>query len=86
MCIRDRGYYKMPEATAAAIDQDGWLHTGDLARRTPEGNFKITGRIKDMIIRGGEPVPGGAGKAALPAQPSGQHGTCGACLLYTSKF
>ena len=51
-----KGYYKMPEATAAAIDQDGWLHTGDLARRTPEGNFKITGRIKDMIIRGGENI------------------------------
>ena len=51
-----KGYYKMPEATAAAIDEDGWLHTGDLARRTPEGNFKITGRIKDMIIRGGENI------------------------------
>ena len=36
--------------------KDGWLHTGDLARRTPEGNFKITGRIKDMIIRGGENI------------------------------
>ena len=51
-----KGYYKMPEATAAAIDQDGWLHTGDLARRLPDGNFKITGRIKDMIIRGGENI------------------------------
>ena len=51
-----KGYYKMPEATAAAIDEDGWLHTGDLARRTPDGNFKITGRIKDMIIRGGENI------------------------------
>lgn len=51
-----KGYYKMPEATAAAIDSDGWLHSGDLARRTPEGNFKITGRIKDMIIRGGENI------------------------------
>ncbi len=51
-----KGYYKMPEATAAAIDEDGWLHSGDLARRTPEGNFKITGRIKDMIIRGGENI------------------------------
>ncbi len=51
-----KGYYKMPEATSAAIDQDGWLHTGDLARRTPEGNYKITGRIKDMIIRGGENI------------------------------
>ncbi len=51
-----KGYYKMPEATAAAIDSDGWLHTGDLARRTPEGYYKITGRIKDMIIRGGENI------------------------------
>lgn len=51
-----KGYYKMPEATAAAIDSHGWLHSGDLARRTPEGNFKITGRIKDMIIRGGENI------------------------------
>ncbi|MBR4305566.1 MAG: AMP-binding protein, partial [Ruminiclostridium sp.] len=51
-----KGYYKMPEATAAAIDSDGWLHSGDLARRTKEGYFKITGRIKDMIIRGGENI------------------------------
>lgn len=51
-----KGYYKMPEATAAAIDEDGWLHTGDLARRLPDGNYKITGRIKDMIIRGGENI------------------------------
>ncbi len=51
-----KGYYKMPEATAAAIDEDGWLHSGDLARRTPDGYYKITGRIKDMIIRGGENI------------------------------
>lgn len=51
-----KGYYKMPEATAAAIDKDGWLHTGDLARRDSNGYFKITGRIKDMIIRGGENI------------------------------
>ena len=51
-----RGYYKMPEATANAIDQDGWLHSGDLARRLDNGYFKITGRIKDMIIRGGENI------------------------------
>lgn len=51
-----KGYYKMPEATAAAIDKDGWLHTGDLARRDSNGNYKITGRIKDMIIRGGENI------------------------------
>ena len=51
-----KGYYKMPEATSAAIDADGWLHTGDLARRLPNGYYKITGRIKDMIIRGGENI------------------------------
>ncbi len=51
-----KGYYKMPKATAAAIDADGWLHTGDLACRTKEGNYKITGRLKDMIIRGGENI------------------------------
>ncbi|MDR2515446.1 MAG: AMP-binding protein [Christensenellaceae bacterium] len=51
-----KGYYKMPEATAAVIDQEGWLHSGDLARRLPNGYFKITGRIKDMIIRGGENI------------------------------
>ncbi|HOV26061.1 MAG TPA: AMP-binding protein [Pseudobacteroides sp.] len=51
-----KGYYKMPEATAAAIDKDGWLHTGDMARCDENGYFKITGRIKDMIIRGGENI------------------------------
>ena len=51
-----KGYYKMPEATAAAIDEKGWLHTGDLACKTPEGNYRITGRLKDMIIRGGENI------------------------------
>jgi len=51
-----KGYYKMPEATAAAIDRDGWLHSGDLCRRLPDGNYKVTGRIKDMIIRGGENI------------------------------
>ena len=51
-----KGYYKMPAATAAAIDEDGWLHTGDLARRDENGYYKITGRIKDMIIRGGENI------------------------------
>ena len=51
-----KGYYKTPRATAAAIDKDGWLHTGDLACRTKEGNYRITGRLKDMIIRGGENI------------------------------
>ena len=51
-----RGYYKMEEATRAAIDGEGWLHSGDIAVRDPNGYFRITGRIKDMIIRGGENV------------------------------
>lgn len=51
-----KGYYKMPEATAQAIDKDGWLHTGDLATVDSDGYYKITGRIKDMIIRGGENI------------------------------
>jgi fatty-acyl-CoA synthase len=51
-----KGYYKMPEATARAVDMDGWLHTGDLAIMDKNGYCKITGRIKDMIIRGGENI------------------------------
>ena len=51
-----KGYYKMPNETAQAIDKDGWLHTGDLAAKTREGNYRITGRLKDMIIRGGENI------------------------------
>jgi fatty-acyl-CoA synthase len=50
------GYYHNPEATHAAIDADGWLHTGDLSVRLPNGYFRITGRIKDMVIRGGENI------------------------------
>jgi fatty-acyl-CoA synthase len=50
------GYYNNPAATAEAIDPDGWLHTGDLAIRLPSGYYKITGRIKDMVIRGGENI------------------------------
>jgi fatty-acyl-CoA synthase len=60
LCVRGHvvmlGYYKMPEATAAAIDRDGWLHTGDLALRLPNGYYRITGRIKDMVCRGGENI------------------------------
>ena len=49
-----KGYYKMPKATEQTIDADGWLHTGDICCRTPQGYYKVTGRLKDMIIRGGE--------------------------------
>ncbi len=51
-----KGYYKMPEETARAIDAEGWLHTGDLAVMDEHGYCKITGRIKNMIIRGGENI------------------------------
>lgn len=60
MCCRGynvmTGYYNNPEATAMAIDKDGFLHSGDLGAMDKNGYFKITGRIKEMIIRGGENV------------------------------
>jgi len=59
-CVRGynvmKGYYKLEDATRESIDADGWLHTGDLATVDAEGYYKITGRIKDMIIRGGENI------------------------------
>jgi fatty-acyl-CoA synthase len=51
-----KGYYKMPEATEKAIDAEGWLHSGDLGTKDEAGYVKITGRLKDMIIRGGENI------------------------------
>lgn len=51
-----KGYYKMPEKTREVIDEDGWLHSGDLATLDEEGYYSIVGRIKDMIIRGGENI------------------------------
>ncbi|MFB6342203.1 AMP-binding protein [Saccharicrinis sp. FJH62] len=51
-----KGYYNNEAATKEAIDNEGWLHSGDLGLKTNEGYFKITGRIKDMIIRGGENI------------------------------
>jgi fatty-acyl-CoA synthase len=60
LCVRGHcvmsGYYNNPEATARAIDDDGWLHTGDLARRREDGNYRIVGRSKELIIRGGENI------------------------------
>ncbi|MBO4853681.1 MAG: AMP-binding protein [Oscillospiraceae bacterium] len=49
-----KGYYKMPYATKDTVDAEGWLHSGDLACRDKNGNYRVTGRLKDMIIRGGE--------------------------------
>ncbi len=51
-----KGYYKNPEATAEVIDKNGYLHSGDLGVKDEQGFYKITGRIKDMIIRGGENI------------------------------
>jgi fatty-acyl-CoA synthase len=60
LCVRGHcvmaGYYNNPEATARAIDADGWLHTGDLARQRDDGNYRIVGRSKELIIRGGENI------------------------------
>jgi fatty-acyl-CoA synthase len=60
LCVRGHcvmtEYYRNPEATARALDADGWLHTGDLARRRPDGNYRIVGRSKELIIRGGENI------------------------------
>jgi len=50
------GYWDDPEKTSEAIDADGWMHSGDLATMDEQGYIRITGRIKDMIIRGGENV------------------------------
>ncbi len=51
-----KGYYKMPEETAKAIDANGFLHSGDMGTVDEDGYFRVTGRIKDMIIRGGENI------------------------------
>lgn len=60
MCCRGynvmKGYYKNPEATAQVIDDNGFMHSGDLGVKDAQGNYRITGRIKDMIIRGGENI------------------------------
>lgn len=60
LCARGHGamigYYNNAEATSKIMDRDGWVHTGDLAVRRPDGYYKITGRLKDMVIRGGENI------------------------------
>jgi fatty-acyl-CoA synthase len=60
LCVRGHcvmaGYYHNDQATARAIDTEGWLHTGDLARRRDDGNYRIVGRSRELIIRGGENI------------------------------
>jgi fatty-acyl-CoA synthase len=60
ICVRGpfitKGYYSMPEETAQLLDKDGWFHTGDLGVRDQDGCYRITGRKRNMIIRGGENI------------------------------
>jgi len=60
ICVRGynvmEGYYKLPDATAKVIDADGWLHTGDLGAMDENGYVRYTGRLKELIIRGGENI------------------------------
>ena len=60
MCTRGysvmTGYWNEPEKTAEVLDEDGWMHTGDLARLDEDGYVQVTGRLKDMVIRGGENI------------------------------
>jgi fatty-acyl-CoA synthase len=65
-----RGYWNDPEATAAALDADGWFHTGDLARRDQDGFYYVAGRRKDMIISGGVNVYPAEIEAALVLHPA----------------
>ena len=74
LCVRGynvmKGYYNNPEATRAAIDADGWLYTGDEAAIDERGFVRITGRIKDLIIRGGENIAPKEVEDCLRAHPS----------------
>jgi fatty-acyl-CoA synthase len=65
-----KGYYNMPEQTAAALTPDGWLRTGDQASIDAAGNVRITGRIKDLIIRGGENIAPKEVEDALRQHPA----------------
>jgi fatty-acyl-CoA synthase len=64
------GYYEMPEATAEAVDREGWLHTGDLGTMDERGCCRIEGRVKDMIIRGGENIYPREIEAVLASHPA----------------
>jgi fatty-acyl-CoA synthase len=74
LCLRGprvtRGYHELPEETAAAIDADGWLHTGDLASMDERGYVRVEGRLKDMIKRGGENIAPAEVEACLAEHPA----------------
>ena len=71
------GYYNNPQATANAIDPDGWLHTGDLARRRDDGNYRIVGRSRELIIRGGENIYPAEVEEFLHRHPADRRGRGG---------
>ncbi len=70
------GYYGEPDRTAKAIDQDGWYHSGDLARADAEGYYRISGRSKDIIIRGGSNLSAGEIEGYLKEHPAIQDAAC----------
>jgi fatty-acyl-CoA synthase len=74
LCLRGYqvmdGYLDLPEATAAAIDSGGWLHTGDLAIMDERGYVRITGRLKEIINRGGRKIAPGEIEALLQSHPA----------------
>lgn len=65
-----KGYYNDPESTKAAVTEDGWLHTGDMARLNEAGNLELTGRMKELIIRGGENISPQEIEAVLRNDPA----------------
>jgi fatty-acyl-CoA synthase len=64
-----RGYWNDPKATTASIDEAGWMHSGDLAMMDEDGYVRIVGRLKDMIIRGGENIYPAEIEAVLHTHP-----------------
>jgi acyl-CoA synthetase len=64
------GYLDEPELTARALDADGWVHSGDLARRLPDGSIRIAGRLKDIIVRGGQNISVAEVENYLAAHPA----------------
>ena len=74
-----RGYWNDPARTAEAIDADGWMHTGDLAVMADDGYLSIVGRIKDMVIRGGENVYPRRSRSTSTATPTSSRCRASAC-------
>lgn len=78
------GYYNKPEATAETIDEDGWLHSGDLARLRPDGHVVFMGRLKDMLKVGGENVAPAEIEGRLRSSPASWTWRSSACTTIGS--